>query len=336
MSVYFFETNAREREYITAQLQGEQIFFSEAPLTSVDEAREIAHDAEVVSVFVHSHLGPDILDELKHLKLVVTRSKGFDHINLPVLESRGIPVCNVPIYGDNSVAEHTFALMLALSRNLHKAYTQASSGDFSMDGVQGFDLKGKTIGVIGTGHIGQHVIRIAKGFDMQVLAYDPKRSAAAADLLGFTYTSLKDLMQRSDVVTLHAELTNDNQHMIGEHNIADFKRGAVLINTARGGLVDTCALLKALDDGILSGAGLDVIEGEKITSEEKQLLRASNASPESLKIALLNRELLRRPDLIVTPHIAFDSREAVERILDTTIDNIKSFRAGAVTNQVHS
>jgi D-lactate dehydrogenase len=124
--------------------------------------------------------------------------------------------------------------------------------------------------------------------------------------------------------------------MIGEHNIADFKPGAVLINTARGSLVDTCALIKALDQGILSGAGLDVIEGEEIISEEKQLLRAGDAPHESLKLALLNRELLRRSDLIVTPHIAFDSREAVERILDTTIATIKSYRSGTVENTVHT
>jgi len=336
MSVYFFETTDQERAYLTAQLPGEDLIFSEAPLTTAEQAKAIGQNAEVVSVFVHSHIGPDVLDELKNLKLVATRSTGFDHINLPALESRGIPVCNVPTYGENTVAEHTFAMILSLSRNLHKAYTRASAGNFAVDGLQGFDLKGKTIGVIGTGHIGQHVIRIAKGFDMKVLAYDPYRNAAAADLLGFQYTSLKDLMNQSDIVSLHAPLTNENKHMIGEHNIADFKRGAVLINTARGGLVDTCALLKALDDGILSGAGLDVIEGEQIISEEKQLLRGENASQDSLKLALMNRELLRRSDLIVTPHIAFDSREAVERILDTTADNIKAYRAGSSVNLVHT
>ena len=336
MSIYFFETNAQEREYISAQLPGEKIIFSEEPLTTAQQARDIGHNAEIVSVFVHSHLGPDVLDELVHLKLVVTRSTGFDHINLPVLEGRGIPVCNVPTYGENTVAEHTFAMILSLSRNLHKAYSRAAAGNFSTDGLQGFDLKGRTIGVVGTGHIGLHVIRIAKGFDMKVIAYDPNRNAAAADLLGFKYTSLKELMQESDIVTLHAPLTNGNRHLIGEDNIADFKKGALLINTARGALVDTCALLKALDDGILSGAGLDVIEGENILSEEKQLLRSSGASHESLKMALMNRELLRRSDLIVTPHIAFDSQEAVERILNTTIANVKSYRAGAPENQVHT
>jgi len=336
MSICFFETTAAEREYISSRLPGEDLLFSELPLTTSAQAKQIGDSAEVVSVFLHSHLGPDVLDELPRLKLITTRSTGFEHINLPAVESRGIPVCNVPTYGENTVAEHTFALILALSRNLHKAYAKAAAGDYSWEGLQGFDLKGRTIGVVGTGHIGLHVIRIAKGFGMRVVAYDPKRNHAAADLLGFTYMSLQELMRTSDIVTLHAVLTAENHHMIGEHNIADFKPGAVLINTARGALVDTCALMRALDEGMLSGAGLDVIEGEEIFSEEKQLLRTVHSPHDSFRIALLNRELLRRPDMIVTPHIAFDSWEAIERILDTTIDTIKSFRKGVMVNTVHT
>jgi D-lactate dehydrogenase len=336
MSIYFFETEASEREYLTERLPGETIKFIDGPLTTAEQARQIAEDAEAVSVFVHSHLGPDVLDALPKLRLVTTRSTGFDHINLPLAESRAIPVCNVPVYGENTVAEHAFALILSLSRNLHKAYVRTAAGNFNIDGLQGFDLKGKTIGVVGTGHIGLHVIRIARGFDMKVVAYDVKRNSAAADLLGFEYTGLDNLLERSDIVTLHAPLTPESRHMIGRHNMQRIKPGAILINTARGGLVDTCALLEALDNGWLAGAGLDVIEGEEIISEEKQLLRNDAASQESLRLALMTRELLRRTDLVVTPHIAFDSREASLRILDTTIANIQAFRADALQNEVHT
>jgi D-lactate dehydrogenase len=334
MSICFFETTDQERRYLEERLPGEALYFDPEPLTNARQAQAIAADAEVVCVFVHSHVGPNVLDPLAKLQMIATRSTGFDHINVPAAESRGIAVCNVPTYGENTVAEHTFALILALSRNLHKAYGRAAGGDFSLDGLQGFDLKGKTIGVVGTGHIGLHVARIARGFGMEVLAADPKRNTDAADLLGFTYTTLKDLLNRSDIVTLHAPLDATTRHLIGEHNIEEFKRGALLINTARGALVDTCALLRALDEGILSGAGLDVIEGEEIFSEEKQLLRNEEATAESLKMALRNHALLRRPDLVVTPHIAFDSREAVERILDTTIANIRAYRNGAPQNVV--
>jgi len=179
-------------------------------------------------------------------------------------------------------------------------------------------------------------MRIAKGFGLHLLAYDPVQDMTKADHFDFTYTTLEDLLRRSDIVTLHAPATAANRHLIGAHNIGQFKRGALLINTARGELVDTEALLCALDDGILRGAGLDVLEGEDVLSEEKQLLLNPNATEASLKQALRNRSLLQRPDMVITPHIAFNSAEAVERILDTTIANIKAFRSGHPQNQVHT
>ena len=336
MSLYFFETNPFEQQYLRKHLHKETLHFSEGPLTTSEQASAIAGDAEIVSVFVHSKLGADVLDSLPNLKMIATRSTGFDHINVPAAASREIPVCNVPVYGENTVAEHTFALILALSRNLHKAYVRTVAGNFSLDGLQGFDLKGKTLGVVGVGHIGEYVMRIAKGFGMTLLAFDPVIDMTKADHFDFTYTSLEDLLARSDIVTLHAPASAGTRHLIGAHNIKQFKRGALLINTARGELVDTEALISALDDGTLSGAGLDVLEGEEVFSEEKQLLLNPNASEETLKRALRNRSLLSRPDMVITPHIAFDSVEAVERILDTTIANIKAYRAGKPQHRVHT
>ena len=336
MSIYFFETGETEQVYLRKHLPGETLHFCTAPLTHAGQAREIAFDAEIVSPFVRSRLGADVLDSLTALKMIATRSTGFDHINLPCAESRAIPVCNVPLYGENTVAEHTFALILALSRNLHKAYVRTVAGNFSLDGLQGFDLKGRTLGVVGVGHIGEYVMKIAKGFGMHLLAYDPAQDDKKAEHFGFTYTTLDDLLSRSDIVTLHAPAGDSTRHLIGAHNIGKFKRGALLINTARGELVDTEALLSALDSGILSGAGLDVLEGEEVFSEEKQLLLNPKASEESLKQALRNRSLLSRPDMVITPHIAFDSAEAVERILDTTIANIKACRQGKPQNVVHT
>jgi D-lactate dehydrogenase len=213
---------------------------------------------------------------------------------------------------------------------------RTTAGNFSLEGLQGFDLKGKTIGVVGTGHIGLHVVRIAKGFGMKVLAYDLRPSSIAAEILDFTYTDLDTLLGSSKIVTLHTPLNPHTRHLIGDHNIRKFKRGAILINTARGELIDTEALLKGLDEGWLSGAGLDVLEGEDVFSEEKQLLSNPNVTAESLKTALRNLSLLRRPDMVITPHIGFDSVEAVERILDTTIENIIAYRNGKVQNVVNA
>lgn len=336
MAIYFFETDENEQHYLSAHLHGETLKFSPEPLCTPLQAEFIADEAEIISPFVHSHLNAGILDALPNLKMIATRSTGFDHINLPCAESREIPVCNVPTYGENTVAEHTFALILALSRNLHNAFVRTTEGDFSLGGLQGFDLKGKTLGVVGTGHIGKYVIGIARGFGMRVAAYDPVPDQTAAEWLNFEYTkTLDDLLEKSDIVTLHAPLTKATHHLIGAHNLPKFKRGALLINTARGELVDTAALLCALDGNQLRGAGLDVLEGEDIFSEEKQLLQNPDATEENLRTALRNRTLLRRPDLVITPHIAFDSKEAVRRILDTTIANILAFRQGAPQNLVH-
>jgi len=335
-STCFFETGPDEQAYLTEHLSGSTLHFEKGALTTAEQLPHWAKSVEVLSVFVHSHIGPDIIDALPNLKLIASRSTGVDHINVQAAESRGIAVANVPTYGENTVAEHTFALILSLSRKVHKAIVRAGSGNFSVEGLQGFDLKGKTIGVVGTGHIGLHVIRIAKGFGMNVVASDPFPNRIASEILGFTYVPLDELMSESDIVTLHAPLTPQNRNLIGMESIAKFKRGALLINTARGGLVDTQALLKALDDGILSGAGLDVIEGEEVFSEEKQMLGNPNITDEKLKTAVRNLSLLQRSDLVITPHIAFDSREAVERILNTTIENINAFHAGASQNLVHS
>ena len=232
MSIYFFEINDSEQRYLMKNLPDETLHFRAAPLTTAEQAKEIAADAEIISPFVHSKLGADVLENLPYLKTIATRSTGFDHINVPDAESREIPVCNVPTYGENTVAEHTFALILSLSRNLHKAYVRTVAGNFSLEGLQGFDLKGKTLGVVGVGHIGEYVMRIAKGFGMPLLAYDPDKDMTKAEHFGFTYTSLEDLLGHSDIVTLHAPAGKGTWHLIGPHNISQFKRGALLVNTA--------------------------------------------------------------------------------------------------------
>ena len=336
MSIYIFEASELDRRYLSEYLAGEELKFIPGPLTNISQLGSNLNDIEALCVFVHSRVDATIIDSLPNLRLVATRSTSYDHINVPACESRGVPVSTVPTYGENTVAEHTFALILALSRNIHKAYMRTSSGDFSLVGLQGFDLKGKTIGIIGVGHIGLHTVQIAKGFGMNVIAHDPVPNPTAAEILGYQYTHLDDLLSRSDIVSLHATYSKATHHMIGEHNIGRIKRGALLINTARGELVDTCALLKALDDGVLRGAGLDVVEGEEVFSEEKQLIGNQDASSDRLRMALRNLSLLKRPDLIVTPHIAFDSSEAMKRILATTVENIRGLRTGCAMNTVHT
>lgn len=296
-------------------------------------APEKIQDAEILSVFIYSDLDAALLGKLPRLRMIATRSTGYDHIDVSFCREKGIMVCNVPTYGANTVAEHAFALILSLSRKIYPARERTIRGDFSFQGLQGFDLMGKTLGVIGTGRIGRHVIRIAKGFQMQVLAYDPRPDPSLAELLGFQYTDLNELLSRADVITLHCPLTPETRHVIGKSEFQKMKRGALFINTARGGLVDTEALLRALEEGIVGGAGLDVLEEEEAVREERELL-SKRFDEDKLRSVVRNHILLKRDDVIITPHIAFNSREAVERILKTTVENIQSYLNHTPQNRV--
>ena len=240
---------------------------------------------------------------------------------------------NVPTYGENTVAEHTFALMLALSRKIHQSYTRVMRGDYSLEGLTGFDLKEKTLGVVGGGKIGLHVIKIGRGFGMRVLVYDPFRNPFLAELLGFSYVGIERLLDSSDIVTLHMPFSHSLHHFMDRDKFQHMKPGALFINTARGRLVDTDALLEALETGRLAGAGLDVVEGEELIQEEKQLLYQQQ-SLEKLQAAVRTHVLFRHDNVIFTPHNAFNSKEALERILDTTVENIVGFRDGRPANLV--
>lgn len=288
-------------------------------------------DTEILSVFIYSDMDAALLGRLPKLKMIATRSTGYDHIDMAFCRKNGITVCNVPTYGANTVAEHAFALILSLSRKIYPARERTILGDFSFHGLQGFDLMGKTLGVVGTGQIGRHVIRIAKGFQMRVLACDMRPDPSLAELLGFQYVDLNQLLSHSDVITLHCPLTAGTRHLIGKGGFQKMKQGVLLINTARGGLIDTAALLWALEEGIVTGAGLDVLEEEEAIREEREML-SRRFDEKKLRAVVQNHVLLKREDVIITPHIAFNSREAIARILTSTVDNISRFIEGTPQN----
>ncbi|MBM3229426.1 hydroxyacid dehydrogenase, partial [Candidatus Parvarchaeota archaeon] len=255
------------------------------------------------------------------------------HIDLEACARRGILVSNVPSYGESTVAEHTFALLLTISRKINRIYERTARADFSLSGMQGFDLEGKTIGVVGVGKIGSHVIRIARGFGMNVIAYEPHPKPQLASSLGFCYASFEELLALSDIITLHAPYNKSTYHLINSKNIGRLKKGVVLINTSRGELIETGALVRGLKKGLVGGAGLDVLEGEGLIKEEGQLL-SKDYSQEALKTIIQNHVLLKFENVVITPHCAFYSHEAVRRIEDTTIENIKAFLRGGQANAV--
>jgi D-lactate dehydrogenase len=332
MRIAFFELEEWEHAELRKGLfEGHDLHLSSEPLNERTLTEE--HDADIVSVFVHSQLNRAALDKLPNLKFIATRSTGFDHIDLAYCRERGIPVSNVPSYGEHTVAEHTFALILALSRNIHKAFVHTLAHDIPFEELRGFDLAGKTLGVVGAGRIGLHVIKIAKGFGMHVVAFDVRQEPLLAEVLNFRYVSIEELLRTSDIVSLHCPYSPKTHHLISVENIRHFKRGALLINTARGGLIDPAALTVALDEGILAGAALDVLEGEELLKDERQIL-AQPLAQDKLRTLLLNHSLLNRDNVVITPHIAFNSREAVQRILETTLENLQAFLLGEPRNLI--
>lgn len=331
--IVFCELEKWEEEYVNNSLSPHSIICTNEKISETTAVKFA--DVTILSSFIYSTLSAEVLSRLPKLKFIATRSMGFDHIDTSYCNQKNITVANVPTYGAHTVAEHAFALILTVSRKIIPSVERARKGDFSSVGLTGFDLYGKTLGVVGTGHIGKSVISIAQGFEMKVLAFN-KTPDPNLVLKGVSFVSLEELLAASDIVTLHLPLTKETEHIINLQNINKFKKGAVLINTARGALVETKAILQGLEQGILSGAGLDVLEEENALKEEREYLSSEHIQKGDIQTELLDHILLTRDDVIITPHNAFNSKEALVQILDTTILNIKAFLMGKPENLVKS
>jgi D-lactate dehydrogenase len=293
-------------------------------------------DTEILSVTVQSRVRADDMHALPNLRLIATRSTGFDHVDLAAAAEVGITVCNVPGYGSETVAEYTFALILSLSRKLHRASLRTLAGEFSLKGMMGMDLAGKTIGVVGAGQIGRHVVQIARGFGMDIIVFDPYASEDTAREHGFLLVEREDLFQKADVVALCCPLTEETFHLLNRSAFEQMKKGVLVINTARGAVIDTDALLWALRQDIVAGAGLDVLEGEEMMPEDTLFATLLGDSHEDKTTVAENLALMRHPNVIVTPHMAYYTREALRRILEVTVENVQAFVRGMPQNVVRS
>ena len=333
MKIAVFEVEAWEREAFEPLQREHEVFFAEEQLSTKNAER--FSDCQIISTFIYSRIDARVIETLPRLQMIASRSTGFDHIDTERCDERGITVANVPTYGENTVAEHVFALLLAISHRLVDAVDRTRRGDFSQQGLQGFDLAGRTLGIIGTGNIGRYVARIAKGFGMQVVAFDIKPDHDLAKEIGFEYVEMDELLDRTDVVTLHVPGGEATRNLLSHAQFARMKRGAILINTARASVVDVDALLHALSDGTVAAAGLDVLPEEPAIREEAELLRRYFAHEHNLDSLLAGHLLLRMRNVIITPHSAFNTREAVQRILDTTLKNIRGYLSGSPVNIVN-
>jgi D-lactate dehydrogenase len=328
--VAFFDARPVDEKVFTAAFANDmQLTFSPQPVS--EATIQAAAGAAILSVHVTSQVTKSIMASLPDLKHIACRTTGFDNIDLQYAQEQGISISTVPAYGQDTVAEYAFLLAQAVSRKLPQALAAASTHRVVPADLTGTELNGKTIGVIGTGRIGQRAAAIGRGFGMEVLAYDPFPNDSAARKYGFIYTSLDDLLMRADVVTLHAPATPENQHMIGPTQFNRLKQGAILVNTARGSLIDTAALVEALQSGRVAGAGLDVVEGEEVLEVGAEVaLQQGVAARQIEDIARLQK----LPNVLITSHNAYNSVEALQRIRQTTIDNIKAWMGGEQQNVV--
>ena len=322
MKTMVFSARSYDRSFLEEAKRGGvcTFHFTEASLRK--DTSVIAGGFEAVCCFVNDDLGAEVLQSLAlgGIQLVLLRCAGFNNVDLEEAERLGITVMRVARYSPYAVAEFAVGLMLTLNRKIHRAYNRVKEENFLLDGLMGFDMNGKTVGVLGTGKIGAIVGRIlARGFGMQVLAYDVRENPEVKEY-GGTYVTIEELLKNSDIVTLHLPLTPDTHHLINEKKLSMMKKSAMLINTSRGAIIDTRALIESLRNRHLGAAGLDVYE------EEGDIFY-KNLSEQIIEdeVFLL---LLTFPNVIVTGHQAYFSREALSHIAETTMRNMADFLAG--------
>lgn len=333
MKIAFFEIQQGWQEYFRQNLSEHEVTFFDSPLD--ENSLPSRNDFEIISIFIESQLAPQLISSFPSLKYITVRATGFDNVNIEFAKSKNIQVSNVPAYGSNTVAEYTFGLILSLARKIPQAiYRLKMTDEFSFEDLRGFDLNGKTLGVIGTGKIGSNVIKIAKGFGMKILAMDPYPKEELSKTLEFSYVSLEELLQNSDIVTIHVPLMEQTRHLINKNNIFLMKKGSIIINTSRGAVIDTDALSQALLKEHLAGAALDVLEEEGELKEEAQLLAQNKIPPKDFQILIEDHVLIHLPNVIITPHMAFYTFEAELSIMETTVKNIQSFISGNGENLV--
>jgi D-lactate dehydrogenase len=331
MKLAVFDTHSYDREALVAAnaRYGHDLAFLEPRLSR--ETAPLAAGFPGVCVFVNDRLDADALSILHAggTRIVALRSAGFNHVDLAAAARLGLAVVRVPEYSPHAVAEHTVALILTLDRKIHRAHSRVREGNFALDGLVGFDLAGKTCGIVGTGRIGSVFARIMHGFGCRLLASDPHPDMTLASETGLRYVELADVYRESDIISLHLPLTPASRHLLGGEAFAAMKRGVVLINTGRGALIDTRALIAALKTGQIGAAGLDVYE-------EEEGIFFQDLSDQVLQDDVLAR-LLTFPNVVVTSHQAFLTREALAAIANTTLASVRAFERGEpLVNEVRA
>ncbi len=319
ITIAHFALEDWEKEYIKSKVSGNSHIFIDSE--DVEGNIEQFKDAEVLSVFIYNKVTAKVIDALPNLKLIITRSTGFDHIDIEHAKQKDIPVCNVKAYGSNTIAEHTFALLLSLAKYLPVLAERSKKANFEYKDCLGFELNGKKLGVIGSGRIGANVIQIAKAFNMEILVYDVFQNADLAKKVGFEYVDLDTVLKNADILSIHVPFSKETESILSRENLDKLKKDVIFINTSRGALIKNEDLIYALDSGIFKAAGLDTIDGEN------QMYLGN--------VTLEQKNILVRDNVIFSPHSAYYTKDALMRILDSTIEHITGFEKGEINDRVN-
>ena len=319
--IIFFDIKDYDKEFFKKYEKDYNFEMTFLKVRLTEETANLTKGYDVVCGFANDNINKETIDIMVEngIKLLAMRCAGFNNVSLKDIHNR-FKVVRVPAYSPHAIAEYTVGLILAVNRKIHKAYVRTREGNFSINGLMGFDLDGKTAGIIGTGKIGQILIKILKGFEMKVIAYDLYPNQKAADELGFEYVSLDELYAKSDIISLNCPLTKDTQYMINRRSMLKMKDGVILVNTGRGQLIDSADLVEALKDKKIGAVALDVYEEEENYFFEDK-------SNQVIEDDILGR-LLSFYNVLITSHQAYFTKEAVDAITVTTLNNIRDFVEG--------
>ena len=334
--IVYFDVEQDEYSYLKSENEGKYDYFlTDQSLNSMDNIPQEYKNAKIISCFTTSRVGKEVLENFTELKLIALRSVGFNHIDINYCNEHDITVVNSPNYGNKSVAEFAFGLMLDVCRKITLSYLDYKDLKTNAQKYTGRELGGKTIGIVGLGAIGAEFARLAHGFDMNILGFDIKENETLKEQYMVEYTDFDTLLEKADFISLHSPLTDSNRHLYSDTSFKKMKNSAILINTARGEIVETQALYNALINKEIAGAGLDVLESEETISDTDYLSDISRLNNSTLKETILNSRLQQLDNVIITPHIAYNTAEAIYRILETTMRNINAFEKGIIQNKVN-
>lgn len=335
MKIVYFDVENYEEEFLNNNNREKYEYYLDSnTLNDMLPVKDEYKDAEIISVFTSSRVNRKVLEQFKNLKLIALRSVGFNHIDIDYCKENNIAVVNSPGYGNVTVAEFALALLLDVCRKVTVSYNNYKEGKVLPQNLIGTELCGKTAGIVGLGAIGAAFARIAYGLDMKILAYDKFEKEEMKQKYDVKYTDFDTLLKESDFISIHAPLTRDNYHMFNKSSFEKMKNTAIIVNTGRGELIDTKALYDALVTKQIAGAGLDVLESEETIADFDYMIGLNRLDKATLEKTIINSQLFKLDNVIITPHTAFNSIEAINRILNITMANINEFSKGNLQNSV--